>query len=278
MSHAAAGIADTTTKPMNTVPLQNVLHLYKPPGWTPLETIRAFQQKHPAYAASKLGYAGRLDPMAEGIVLVLVGEENKKRKEYEQLSKEYVFEVLFGISTDSYDVLGLITENAPPPTSDALKKKVPLIRKQFTGTITQPYPPYSSKPVNGKPLYWWARNNRLSDITIPSETRTVSSLSFLKSYLFAAEELHHDMEQRIRAVKGKFRQKEIIDGWNLFFQNNKTHTFPVIRFQTAVSSGTYIRSLVHAIGNYLGIPAMTLSITRTKVGSQEARHAISLDR
>ena len=62
---------------------KKVLNLYKPQGVTPLELIDRFRQKHPEYKDEKLGYAGRLDPMAEGILLVLVGDENKKRKTYE---------------------------------------------------------------------------------------------------------------------------------------------------------------------------------------------------
>src|SRR5579871_234239 len=88
--------------------MQTILNLYKPIGKTPLEVIREFQIQNPEYQNVKLGYAGRLDPMAEGVLLVLVGEENKKRKEYERLKKEYEFTVLFGIETDSYDALGTV--------------------------------------------------------------------------------------------------------------------------------------------------------------------------
>jgi len=51
-------------------------------------------------------YAGRLDPMAHGVLVLLVGEENKKREKYEKFVKEYLFQCIFGVATDTYDILG----------------------------------------------------------------------------------------------------------------------------------------------------------------------------
>ena len=67
--------------------MKNILHLYKPIGVTPFQLIQQFRIEHPEYQDIKLGYAGRLDPMADGLLLVLVGEENKKRKQYEEMLK-----------------------------------------------------------------------------------------------------------------------------------------------------------------------------------------------
>ena len=53
-------------------------------------------------------YAGRLDPMASGVLLVLAGEETKNKDKYLGLDKEYDFEILFGFATDTYDILGKV--------------------------------------------------------------------------------------------------------------------------------------------------------------------------
>ena len=66
--------------------MQKVLLLKKKVGETPLEIISEFKKNNLEYQNQKLGYAGRLDPMAEGLLLVLIGEECKKRKEYEKHS------------------------------------------------------------------------------------------------------------------------------------------------------------------------------------------------
>jgi tRNA pseudouridine55 synthase len=81
--------------------------LYKEISETPLECVKRFVKSNPEFENIKMGYAGRLDPMAKGLLLILVGDENKNKIKYEKLDKEYVFEVLFGISTDSYDILGI---------------------------------------------------------------------------------------------------------------------------------------------------------------------------
>ena len=67
--------------------MQSVIPVYKPLGLTPLQAIVKFKKLFPDYANEKISYAGRLDPMAEGLLLLLVGEENKQRNEYEDLSK-----------------------------------------------------------------------------------------------------------------------------------------------------------------------------------------------
>ena len=58
--------------------MKKILNLYKKVGWTPLETIEKFKLKNPVYKNKRMGYAGRLDPMAEGVLIVLVEEENNE--------------------------------------------------------------------------------------------------------------------------------------------------------------------------------------------------------
>ncbi len=87
--------------------MQKVLELYKKEGETPLETIEGFKKENPEYSEQKMTYAGRLDPMAEGVLIVLVGEECKNKDKYLGLDKEYEFEILWGFETDTYDILGI---------------------------------------------------------------------------------------------------------------------------------------------------------------------------
>ena len=90
--------------------MESVLNLYKERGETPLERIERFRKTHPEYRKLPMSYAGRLDPMAEGVLLVLVGEENRNRETHLSLTKKYEFDVLFGFATDTYDVLGVLTD------------------------------------------------------------------------------------------------------------------------------------------------------------------------
>ena len=88
--------------------LDCVLNLYKKKSETPLQTIERYVKAHPEFRRAKMTYAGRLDPMAEGVLVVLSGEKNKEREAYTGLDKDYEFEFVFGIETDNNEVLGKI--------------------------------------------------------------------------------------------------------------------------------------------------------------------------
>lgn len=247
--------------------MKSVVTVYKYPSETPLDSIERFRNENPEYQQVTLGYAGRLDPMAEGLLLVLVGEENKKRKTYESLSKEYEFSFIPGIGTDSYDMMGLITSYKKPPATEIILINLSSITPPLIGTFEQPYPPYSSAIANGKRLYYWARRNLLHTVTVPTKNVKINALSFLSVEILSISEIVENAINRIKKVTGDFRQSEIIKGWTRFGVDHKDEKFTIVQYKATVSSGTYIRSLVHGIGLRLGCDAVTYSIIRKKVGS-----------
>jgi len=271
--------------------MKKVLELYKPIGKTPLEEIQQFQKENPQYHGIKLAYAGRLDPMAEGLLLVLVGEECKKRKEYEELPKTYEFEVLFGISTDTFDVMGKILKLEVLNSSKflftlseaegrKLEQQKEKIYKKYKGEILQEYPPYSSPRVNGKSLFWWAREGKLSEIKIPEKLIIIYDLrpaspagGFMNEYQISAKQLLKTVHERIGKVNGEFRQKEILGLWDEKLKG-KNYKFPVLKFKIECSSGTYVRSIANSIGYDLGIGAIAFSIKRTSVGKYKLNEVI----
>src|SRR5258708_1099484 len=85
-----------------------IYNLYKHRGETPLECIQNFRTKHPEGKDEKWTYLGRLDPMADGVLLAATGNDAKRRDDFLNLDKEYDFTAIFGFATDSYDVLGKI--------------------------------------------------------------------------------------------------------------------------------------------------------------------------
>src|SRR3989344_2297636 len=84
-----------------------IFELYKKEGQTPLEAMEEFRKENLEYKDQKMTYAGRLDPMAEGVLLILTGDDCKEKQKYLGLNKEYEFEILWGFQTDTYDILGL---------------------------------------------------------------------------------------------------------------------------------------------------------------------------
>lgn len=256
-----------------------MLTVYKPQGLTPLQTIEKLKETHPLYEGKTISYAGRLDPMAEGLLLLLIDEENKERKTYEGLEKTYVFELLLGVSTDTYDLLGLITKteveisNVKYPISN-----IQSILSSFIGKQNQPYPPYSSKPVNGKPLYAWARAGRLNEITIPEKEITITSLSYVSTRSLSPAALQKDILERIQNVSGNFRQQEIRLSWQSFFDSPPLPaSFSLHTCEVTCTSGTYVRSIAQTIGEKLGCGALAYSIKRTRVGEFTLGNALNLE-
>jgi tRNA pseudouridine55 synthase len=261
---------------MNQLKSEKVISLYKPIGMTPLEAIRNFQDKNPDFQKQTLSYAGRLDPMAEGLLLVLIGEENSNRKRYELFDKTYKISVLFGIETDSYDILGLAKINYPRALTR--QEHVLLYRyiKTLKGKYQQPYPPFSSKPVNGKPLYYWARRGMLDGLQIPTKEIKIKSIDLLKTKTISTRSLLRYILTNLALVKGDFRQEEIQKLWKDKLGEYPNERFSIITLRISCSSGTYMRNIAHEMGKRLQINALALSIKRTNVGSYTLEHTIKL--
>ena len=83
---------------------QKIIVLNKKEGETPLEALSNFRAKHKKYKDVKMTYAGRLDPMASGLILILAGEETKNKEKYLTLDKEYSFEVLPCVSSTGHKI------------------------------------------------------------------------------------------------------------------------------------------------------------------------------
>lgn len=255
--------------------MKDVLLLNKPVGLTPHQAVELFKEQNDNYKNSKISYAGRLDPMAEGLLLLLVDEENKKRKQYEELEKTYEFSALLGVSTDSYDLMGKIEKIDFAFSTDAVLKKLQTVLNYFQGEISLPYPPYSSKTVNGIPLYKYARENRLKEIALPQRSVTIASFEPLSSSLFSSSELLSYISRIIPQVRGDFRQDEIVKQWHDSSSLFPTQ-IPKVKFCITCSSGTYVRSIVHTLGEKLGVPTVTYTIKRTRINDYTLEDAIKL--
>ncbi|HEV8677639.1 MAG TPA: hypothetical protein VN701_02305 [Candidatus Paceibacterota bacterium] len=241
-----------------------VLNLYKNLGETPLERLERLRTQKPLYEREVLSYAGRLDPMAEGVMLCLVGAANKRRDQYLDLSKEYTVDVLFGASTDTYDILGKVmnTGDAEAVTKASIEKAL----NEFRGKVDQEYPPFSSKPVDGKSLFEWARSGALSAFSSPKKAIEVYDIELESMYKVNEVTLLNFIEGSVGKVVGDFRQDEILETWHRHLNPKNARSFKCVTLNISCSSGTYVRSIAHQLGQGLGVPALALHILRTRVG------------
>lgn len=213
-------------------------------------------------------YAGRLDPMASGLLLVLAGEECKNKDKYLRFDKEYEFEVLFGFSTDTYDILGKVVnmayhEHLKALNAKVLEKEIKKNLKYFKGKIMQKYPIYSSKTVGGRQLWQYGREEM--EVEIPEREIFVKSLKFLGIRKLNYSSILQNTTKRIARVHGDFRQKEIIKIWHDSLKNKK-ESYYIAKFKIKCSSGTYVRGIANSLGDKIGIPTLAFSIKRTKIG------------
>jgi len=252
--------------------MKNLIILNKKEGETPLEALENFRRKNKAYKDVKMTYAGRLDPMASGLLILLAGDATKEKEKYLKLLKEYKFKILFGFATDTYDILGKITNHNILARSrksvmlSLLKKKIKANLKYFTGKFQQQYPMYSSKTVAGKPLFTYARAGKKVDRV--EHKVAVMSLKFLGIRSVSRKKLLENIEKRIAKVQGDFRQKEIIKLWRKKLKGEK-EIFYTASFHIKCGSGTYVRAIANDLGKRIKIPSLALSIKRTKIGKYE---------
>lgn len=241
----------------------NLHVLYKELGETPLQTISRFKKANPEYENIPMTYAGRLDPMAEGLLLVISGAEVHKKEEYLGLDKTYLVQVLWGFETDTLDVLGKIlkTENHKTESEKIINEL-----EKSVGKFEQSYPAYSSKPVNGKRLFEWAREGRLSEIKIPKHKVELYSVKYLSRKEISKEDLLSDIKSKIEKVSGDFRQEEILDSWQETVSKMDFDTFVLDTIEMSVSSGFYVRQFVSDLAKQCGACGLTFHIKRTKVG------------
>lgn len=266
----------------------NIRIVNKKVGQTPLECINELKKNEPALVHVPLTYAGRLDPLAKGVLLILVGDECHKKDEYLKLSKEYEVTILFGFVTDTYDVMGKV-ENSPKDQAESkvvfetiwpsfqknLERRFEdlsnttfdeAILKKFTGRVKQSYPPYSSRTVKGKPLFMWAREGKIKDIIIPSREVLIESIEMIKEGKIKGSKLLNKIKSDISQVKGDFRQNEILDIWQDVLADKKEEEFKTITLKVCCGSGVYVRGIAHELGLSIGVSSLALEIVRTRVG------------
>jgi len=234
-------------------------------GETPLEMLGRLRIERPDLESERMTYAGRLDPMASGEMIVLVGDSVHDKEKYQNLDKIYEFQVMFGVATDSNDVLGVITETSEKTPEDSaieISLREFLARQKFPQT----YPPYSSKPVDGKPLWQWAREGRLSEIEMPTHDVQIHEIELLNYETKNVVNIHSDIIKNIGLVNGDFRQSEAVQSWQKYFTELKTDQIHIATIRAHVSGGFYVRQFAVDLAKKLGTVGCVIGIKRVSIG------------
>ena len=144
----------------------------KPVGITSFKLVYIIKKK---LNVKKVGHCGTLDPLASGLMIVLVGKYTKLQEKFMKQDKVYLATIKLGIKTDSGDLEGKIISQSD--YSHIKKIDIKNALNSFIGKISQIPPMYSALKVNGKKLYELARKG----ITIERKSReiTIYNIDFL---------------------------------------------------------------------------------------------------
>lgn len=232
---------------------------YKKVGETPLELLDRLRIEKLELKNEKLSYAGRLDPMAEGETLVLVGDENKDYNNNLNHDKEYEATFLIGFETDTGDILGKILNTKFENLNKSEISNLKLQTEGLKEIKKQTYPWFSGRKVKGKKLFDYFKEGNIN-IERPSLSVEIKKVELLNLEEINKEEIFNYIFESIQKVNGDFRQEEIIKKWreSEAFAPKKLFTFTI---KIKVSSGTFIRALCEEFD----FPCCLLRLKRTKI-------------
>ncbi|MDH4199387.1 MAG: tRNA pseudouridine(55) synthase TruB [Spirochaetia bacterium] len=145
------------------IPVENsgVLMIDKPQGLSSMDVLRILKK---IGQIKKAGHAGTLDPLATGVLPVLIHSATKFSERFMEGSKEYEGSVLFGQPYDTQDITGKPLAEKQNPGALTLDQLNGLAQT-LTGKIMQTPPIFSAIKKNGRPLYQYARKSRVVDIS-----------------------------------------------------------------------------------------------------------------
>lgn len=210
--------------------MDGVLIINKPAGMTSHDVVARVRR---ITGEKSVGHLGTLDPMATGVLPLVLGKFTRLAQFYQDADKRYRGTIRFGMATDTYDAEG---DPVGPEQPVRLKlESISEAAQEFTGTISQLPPPFSAKKISGVPAYKLARKGKKVELA-PKQVE-------IKEFVVA--------------------------DWN---SSTKTASFTAW-----VSSGTYLRTLAHDLGQKLGPGAYLSSLERTSVREFTIDEAHSLD-
>lgn len=153
--------------------MNGVVVVNKPKGITSFGVCSRLRR---IFDTKKIGHTGTLDPMAEGVLVVCLGNTSRLIDHIDSFNKRYIAEITFGITTDTLDIWGNeLSRSNPDFTYAEFEEKL----NSHKGLIEQITPMYSARKVNGRALYSYARNNE--EVNVPKKEIVVEDIKILSS-------------------------------------------------------------------------------------------------
>ena len=170
--------------------MDGILIVDKPQGPTSHDVVDFIRRR---FGFKKVGHAGTLDPMATGVLVILIGKYTKSSGEVMSRDKEYDATMVLGATSDTGDAWGRLTPRGKP--ARFTDEEIGSAFKKFLGNIEQLPPAYSAVKFKGRKLYEFARKG----ISVATSPRKVVVKS-LEVYKIALPEIHF----RLTCSKGTY--------------------------------------------------------------------------
>lgn len=155
--------------------MNGVLVIDKPAGPTSHDVVARVRR---ALGMQRIGHTGTLDPLATGVLPLVLGTATRLASLLSGGDKEYVAGIRLGLATDTYDAFG--REFVPSPPSGISASDVEAALAHFRGSFEQVPPPYSAKKIDGVRAYKLARRNKPVQ---PSATRVTTHQLRIEHYI-----------------------------------------------------------------------------------------------
>jgi tRNA pseudouridine55 synthase len=214
--------------------MDGVLVIDKPEGPTSHDIVAQVRR---GLRVKRVGHTGTLDPMATGVLPLVIGRATRLSQFLSKDSKTYTATIRLGFSTDTYDALGTPVNPSRGPSLDLANELgshvIESALNAFRGRFNQRPPPFSAKKIGGVRAYTIARRGQ-PVATVPVQV-TVDQLTLLK------------------------------------VENSR------LQVEVTCSSGFYVRSLAHDIGQKLGCGAHLQALRRTRSGEFDLTQAVTLE-
>ncbi len=218
----------------------------------------------------KLTHTGSLDPLAHGVVTLLIGDARYHKQSHQAAEKSYRVEIIGGIRTDTHDLMGRTTTQSS--IQSLPRKRIETFLESQLGTHPQQLPRFSARRIDGESYFDKAK--RGEEFTPAHESVTLQRYGVVNIARIEAPRLIADAIQRIQRVQGDFRQAPIIEAWQRRDQHRQP--FPSITLELTVGKRFYIRALVRDLSDHLNIPLCIADLERTADGDRTTADCICL--
>jgi tRNA pseudouridine55 synthase len=262
------------------------------PGSTQIVSAVKRALRDGGYPKVKVGHGGTLDPLANGVLPVALGEATKLCGRMLDADKIYEFTIGFGAETDTLDAEGEVVARSDVRPSLA---EIEAVLPRFTGEIDQVPPAFSALKIDGRRAYDLARTGAAPEMK--SRRVTVHGLTVQEEGPQMTEDPHPTMrrwpvsqtglsraasrkrERALEPAPDRLLLPPAGEGWDEgLLSSPSPPLLPSITLAARVSKGTYIRSLARDIAHALETVGHVTMLRRLKAGPFTLERAISLDK